>query len=206
MELLDDCELLFQQVLDNVSHRHVVGQPNSVAHRDELPASASKRKHPLTASTMSLIDYPIKRRKSSRVTASSRIPPLDIVRSSIKHITCYHLRSSLFFSFFSFFNFSTSGNYQSAISATENNTCFIAIHTNNSYKRNSYGEDVKIIFVESTTIFRTNDTCKLQRQLEKRRFVVTIILIQGSSIFLRTLRTSENSLFHLRPFKIYKPL
>ena len=99
MELLDDCELLFQQILDNVSHRHVVGQPNSIAHRDELPASASKRKHPLTASTMSLIDYLIKRRKSSRVIASSRIPPLDIVRSSIKHITYYHLRSFLCFLF-----------------------------------------------------------------------------------------------------------
>lgn len=44
VELLDDGQLLLQQVLDDVAHRHVVWQPDSVADRDELAAPANKRK------------------------------------------------------------------------------------------------------------------------------------------------------------------
>ena len=56
MELLDHGELLFQQVLDDVSHRHVVRQSNPVAHRDELAASASKTRTPVKSRRCLLVD------------------------------------------------------------------------------------------------------------------------------------------------------
>lgn len=46
VELFYDCELLFQEIFDNVSHRYIVRQSDPVADGDKFSSTETKRKYP----------------------------------------------------------------------------------------------------------------------------------------------------------------